>query len=106
MSDESDVPDEDDFVALTKDLVRKKIEFVLTHYSRLSPSMLQVGIGTGISPTFWRAVLGEMIKEGTVQQEVFTAKFPNGRDQTLKILSLVQKDASANTPDVRGPAQV
>lgn len=91
--------DEEDFVAITKELVRKKIEFALTHYPRLSPSMLQVGIGTGISPQFWRNILEEMIQAGQVRQEVFTAKFPNGRDQTLKILSLVPKDASSTPPN-------
>lgn len=95
----TDIP-EDDFVAITRDFVRQKIVHTLTYYPRLSPSMLQVGIGTGISPKLWRIVFEDMIKEGKIRQEITQVRVPNGRDQTLKIISLVPENADSNPSNV------
>jgi len=90
--------DEDDFIVLTKDTIREKILFILGHYPRLSPSMLQVGIGTGIPSKLWRIVFRELLVDGRIKQEVFAVRMPNGRDQTIKIVSLVD-DAATNSPN-------
>lgn len=82
--------DEEEFVALTQDYVRTKIKHVLTLYPKISPSMLQIGIGTGVPPRFWRPIFAQMIKEGAIEVKTFNARFPSGRDHVYKVVSLKQ----------------
>lgn len=84
-----DNDDEEEFIALTQDFVRAKIRHVLSIFPKLSPSMLQVGIGTGIPPRFWKPIFKQMIAEGIVEVKQASFLTPNGRDQTYKIVSLV-----------------
>lgn len=82
--------DNEDFVELTQDFVREKIRHVLLIYPKLSMSMLQVGIGTGVPPRFWHPILEQMKKEGLVIVETRSLAAPNGRDQIYKIVQLTQ----------------
>lgn len=91
----SNVDPETDFVPLTSDqIIREKILQTLSIYPRISPTMLQVGIGTSITPKMWHPILDSLIEEGLVKREARQA--PNnvsGRDQTYTIISLT------NTPE-------
>jgi hypothetical protein len=77
---------EDDFVQTTDQVIRDRLLHVLTIYPGISASMLQVGIGTAISPKMWHPVMAELKKTGQVYETEFAAKAPNGRDLTYKKL--------------------
>lgn len=83
--------DEDDFLEATTDVVKQKILHVLKIYPKISPSMLQVGIGTALPPKIWRPVYEDMLKEGTIKLETVGSSSPSGRDQTYHIISLTDK---------------
>lgn len=85
--------EDEEFVALTKDLIRSKITIALTVYPRLSPSMLQVGIGTGVPPILWRPVFNEMVKEGLILERSLAQTTPKGREQSYKVIELKKNNA-------------
>lgn len=83
---------EDDFVPVTDNLIRDKIIHALTIWPRISPSMLQVGIGTSISPKMWHPIFDSLIKEGRIQKEEVSGRGPTGRDQVYTVVSLVPQN--------------
>lgn len=46
--------------------IRRKIINALALCPVLTPSQLQIGVGTNIPPKLWRPVLNDMIAEGTI----------------------------------------
>ena len=70
------------------DEVRSRIEHVLKIYPVLSFTMLQVGLGTGFRPIFWRPVLNEMIQDGTVRHWEEMRAGPTGRYNMYSFISL------------------
>lgn len=79
---------EEDFVQTTDNFIRARLIHVLTLYPGISPSMLQVGIGTAISPKMWHPIMAQLKSEGLVKEEEIMAQAPNGRDLTYKKLVL------------------
>jgi len=69
--------------------VRDKILHVLRIYPRLSPSMLQIGLGTSLPPVIWREVLRRLIEENVVHQQEIQVSGADGRVRTYQVLSLV-----------------
>src|SRR5260370_32502321 len=66
----------------TAEMIRQRILHVLSIYPKLSPSMLQVGIGTGMPPTLWRPILEQLVKDGAVDRYQLSATHPvSKRDQ-------------------------
>lgn len=82
------IEEEQDFEAATTDLIRSKILHVLRIYPKVSMSMLQVGIGTAISPKMWHPIFQSLKKEGKIKEETVAAQGPTGRDQSFTIISL------------------
>ena len=82
------IEEEQDFEAATTDLIRNKILHVLKIYPRISMSMLQVGIGTAISPKMWHPIFDSLKKEGKIDEKTVAAQGPSGRDQSHTIISL------------------
>lgn len=73
----------------TMDLVQQKILHVLSIYPRLSMSMLQIGIGTGIPPAIWHPALDTLIAENRVTSEYVKASSPvSGREQSYRVIQL------------------
>ena len=70
------------------ELLRKRIKFLLGVFPKLGPSMLQVALGTSLSPGIWKPILEQMIQEGEVQRHQETLDTPAGRSVTYTILSL------------------
>src|SRR5436190_949296 len=70
--------------------IRSKILYVLSIYPKLSPSMLQVGIGPSISPTIWRPILTELVREGLVSKQEEERTSNNGRFHRYDVLSLTE----------------
>lgn len=90
MSNDTEHEDEQ-FVSATEELIEARIIHVLTIWPKLNPSMLQVGIGTALSPKMWHPVLDRLISEGKVIKQELSGRGPTGRDQIFTIISLVTK---------------
>lgn len=69
-------------------LIRDKIVHTLTIWPQLSPSMLQVGIGTAITPKLWHPILKDLEEAGIIVRTEVRAKSHIGRDQVYTILRL------------------
>ncbi len=91
MSGDAAMIDEgDDFVELRamRQTMRAKILHCLSIWPYLNPSMLQVGIGTAVSPRIWHPVRDQLIREGLIVQEEIRTRSHVGRDQVYTILRL------------------
>ncbi len=66
--------------------IRDRIVNLLTVYPRLSPSMLQIGLGTSLPPTIWRPILTDLINDGTIKDETETSNL--NRPRIHRVLSL------------------
>lgn len=75
----------------TEQMIRDKILHVLKIYPRLSPSMLQVGLGTALSSSIWKPVLRQLIADGEVLETNQRAETPTGRQQVYTVLSLAEQ---------------
>ncbi len=73
-----------------EEMIREKITHVLSIYPKLSPSMLQTGIGTSMPPFLWRPVLLDLISKSIVKMEEEVREAPSGRHRLYTILSLVK----------------
>jgi hypothetical protein len=84
-------PDEDfvKVVQVQSVLIRQKVLHVLSIYPKLNPSMLQVGIGTGVAPRLWHPVVDALIAEGLVKKYDIDTVTPTGRSQTSTVIALV-----------------
>ncbi len=69
--------------------IKDKILHVLSIYPKLSPSMLQTGIGTSLPPALWRPVLEHLIEEEQIRQDEVAATAPSGHLRMYITLSLV-----------------
>lgn len=65
-----------------------KILHILSVYPKLSPSMLQMGIGGNQSPRKWHPALDDLITSGQVRRDIVEKMSPAGRRQRYIILSL------------------
>ena len=82
-----------DLGSVAEDMIRRRIVHTLTIYPRLSNSMLQVGIGTGIPPRLWHPVLERMVAEGTVKRTI--VKAVNPVTQREQVYTLLESEAVA-----------
>lgn len=88
MSEDIEVPPEEDFVEISEQIIQEKILHTLKIYPKISVSMLQVGIGTAISANMWKPVFDKMIELGKIEVETRTFRAPSGRDIRHRIVSL------------------
>lgn len=71
------------------DDIKEKIKSILQTYPKVSPSMLQITLGSSLPSGIWKPMLEELITDGTVKREVLsTIDAVSGRAQTKTILSL------------------
>lgn len=70
--------------------VRNRILFTLSIYPRISPTMLQVALGTSTRPSLWHSVLDQLIEDGLVDrfQTRPPTPPPSGRDQVYTVIQL------------------
>lgn len=70
--------------------IRERILFTLSIYPRVSPTMLQVALGTSTRPAIWHSVLNQLIEEGLVDRIQIRppTPTPSGRDQIYTIIQL------------------
>lgn len=69
-------------------VIRERIEHILKIYPKVSMSMLQVAIGTGLAPALWHPVLNKMLLDNVVSKKMFSCATPTGRSQTYTVISL------------------
>lgn len=70
--------------------LKKRIISLLTIYPRLSPSMLQCGLGPHIKSLSWRPVLKDLINNNIVEQDQESHRTERGRYKTCIIISLTE----------------
>jgi hypothetical protein len=68
--------------------IRRRIVSTLVTYPRISPSMLQTGIGPNTKAALWKPILEQMISDGVIVRESRLAKTPKAKYRTVTILSL------------------
>lgn len=72
----------------TTEQIRAKIAHILGIFPILSPSMLQVALGTSLPSTLWKPLLEDMVAEGIVLRQAVSTETPAGRQQSYTTLSL------------------
>ena len=90
---------------VTEAMIRQRILHTLEIYGpKLSPSMLQIGIGTGFPPALWHPVLARMEAAGEVARTQVQATNPvSKRDQTYTILTSMVGDSKAEGSKAESP---
>ncbi len=83
---------EEDFVPMHEDIIRQRILHALKVWPKLSPSMLQIAIGTAITPKLWHPILEKLIKEGKISRNEIEGKGVSGRDMVYTVLSLPESN--------------
>lgn len=68
-------------------VVAKKILHILDHFPKISPSMLQISLGSGMPTAVWHPVLEQLIKEELVYKTQILSESPSGRCETKTIIS-------------------
>jgi hypothetical protein len=69
-------------------VVEDKILHILSHFPKVTPSMMQISLGSSIPTELWHSVLDKLVEESTVHRYKRLVTAPNGRTQTQTILSL------------------
>lgn len=70
--------------------IAQKILHLLTHYPRISPSMMQIGIGSSLPANIWRPVLNKLLEKRIIMQDLIVDMSSTGRQQTHTILYKAQ----------------
>lgn len=71
------------------DQIEEKIIHLLGIYPKISPSMMQSGIGSSLPANMWKPVLRNLIDRKVVNEDYIVAPTPTGRQQSYTVLSLV-----------------
>jgi hypothetical protein len=71
-----------------EDSIKAKILHILKIYPHVSPSMLQVGLGSSLPSKAWRPVLEAMLTSEEISEDVIMATTAGGRHQTYTVIRL------------------
>lgn len=71
----------------TKEIIRDKIWHVLDLFPTISPSMLQISLGSGITAAMWKPVLDKLVQEEEVYRYEKLSVSPGGRSQMVTCIS-------------------
>lgn len=69
--------------------IKDKIRHLLQIFPRISPSMLQIGLGTSLPPSIWRPILQELLDQKIVLMEEVPGQSVSGRPRSYEVLSLI-----------------
>lgn len=67
--------------------VENRILHILQIYPKISPSMMQIGIGSQIPAAIWKPILEDLISNGLIKRDIIMGKSASGRIQTYTIIS-------------------
>lgn len=73
---------------LSNEDIVERIKHCLTIFPKVSPTMLQMGIGAYINAVKWQPQLEQMIVDGIVIREFITLKSPAERWKSYTLISL------------------
>lgn len=68
--------------------IERKILHILEHFPTISPSMIQISIGSGVPADVWQPVLERLIASGDIHRWTKQAVSPGGRCQTITYISI------------------
>lgn len=72
--------------------IADKILHILKHYPKVSTSMLQISLGSGIPTDMWKPILEQLIVAGKAYRYHRTTQTPSGKQQVLTIISSAPDD--------------
>lgn len=72
--------------------LEERIVFILTVFPRLTPSMLQVGLGPHTPPRLWRPVVEDLIQKKVVKRDERGVTTPIGQYRTYTFLTLTKPE--------------
>ncbi len=78
---------------VTDEIIRKKMTHLLSIYPKISPSMMQVGIGPSIAPAMWKPILGQLKELGIIVETQIASVTQSGRHQTYTIYALADPES-------------
>ena len=68
-------------------VIEDKILHILDNFPKITPSMLQITIGSGIPTAIWHPVLERLIVEGAIFRCQRIIQSPSGRYESKTIIS-------------------
>lgn len=74
--------------------IADKIMGILELFPKVSPSMLQISLGSGIPVDVWKPVLEKLITSGDLYRYNITALKPSGRMQSVAVISTSPDDGT------------
>ena len=77
------------------DFVRERIIALLTVYPILSPSMIQIGLGSSLPTFVWRPVFDRMLISGELVEGLVEGPPSDNRQRPFKTVSLAKQDSVA-----------
>lgn len=72
--------------------MEEKILHILSIYPKISPSMMQISIGSNMPAHIWKAAWRKLLGEGKVRQDFIVATTPTGRSQSHTIYSIAPQE--------------
>ena len=88
--------DTDTDFALFSKALSDRILHILDCFPKVSPSMLQISLGSGVPTALWHAVLETLIAEGQVCRYTISRITPAGRTQLQTVISLTKPGTHEN----------
>lgn len=75
-------------------VIADRILHILESFPKVSPSMLQISLGSGIPTELWKPILDTLISQGDVFRYQRTVQSPSGRAQVITVISSEPDDGS------------
>jgi len=75
-------------------VIEDKILHILENFPKVSPSMLQISLGSGIPTALWQPILERLIVDGAIHRYQRTVRAPSGRAQVVTVISNMLDDGS------------
>lgn len=67
--------------------IREKILHILDNFPKVTPSMLQISLGSGIPTSMWHPVLDKLVAEETLYRYENEVRSPSGRYGVQTVIS-------------------
>lgn len=68
-------------------VIAGKILHILDIFPKISPSMLQIGLGSGLPTSLWKPVLDQLLEQKRIFKYQVESVSPGGRCQSLTVIS-------------------
>lgn len=68
-------------------VLANRILHILDCFPKISPSMVQISLGSGVPTSMWRPVLDKLVEDGEVYRYQKTVVTPAGRSQVITVIS-------------------